>query len=115
MNDLTSIPSALSMDEEIVVIAIGTEIHAELERSAPLVTFPKKNCPIFSPAPMNNGTIKKAINNEKTKDEVILLLMFFVSSVQTEAERSGMRAVESEPTRVIGMNKRGIVIPIAIP
>lgn len=64
---------------------------------------------------MNKGIIKNAMNIVMISEVVIRFLIWEESSLSTAAERSGISAVESEPTIVIGMNKRGIVIPIATP
>ncbi len=103
------------MEDVMLVNARGRTIHAALDKRAPLVIFPKKNNPILSPAPIKRGIIKKVIKRVKLRDEEILLDTCFLSSLVNAVVKSGMRAIERDPTKVIGINNRGIVIPIAIP
>ena len=71
---------------------IGTIIQADCVKSIPLVALSKKKIPMFVPEPMNNGTIKNAMNNENTILVVILEVIYFSSFFATAVDKSGIRA-----------------------
>ena len=64
---------------------------------------------------MYRGMNKNAQKIENNKLELMRLSSSFLLFCSIKVESSGIKAVESAPTTVMGKNKRGKVMPKAIP
>ena len=93
----------------------GIIIHAEKTSIRPLSALSKKKRPIFSPAPIYSGTKKHEMKRVIKTEEVMRLVICSLFFCATAVDKSGTRAIPSEPVKAEGIKRNGSVIPNAIP